>query len=423
MFNDLTPILFRVLIVAIFVALLVGIIAFARGYRFDFASQTITPTGILAVTSDPKAAKVYVNGELKGASDINLTLPPGHYTVEIKKEGYTGWTQEVDLRGEIVLSLDGLLFPKNPSLTPLTNAGVTKVMSMDQTGRALVFSQNNDPATDGIYVYEANQRPLSFLPPLKSILLLSILPDEVNLASSSMYFSSDFERALLEYPSDLGNRTYLLSLDQENTEVFDSTDSRQSLINAWAAEKQSDIEKILETFPKQIQKVASDSFHIISFSPDETKILYKAKAADTVPFALKTPLIGSNQTAEERTIQTGRIYVYDRKEDKNFPIVVTNEVKASITPVAVNPALIEPGEESSPINEPVQWYPSSKHLVVLEGKRIVIVDYDGTNKRTIYSGPFEQDFFSVSDDGKLIILTNLNPQNNQYPDLYEVGIR
>jgi hypothetical protein len=53
----------------------------------------------------------------------------------------------------------------------------------------------------------------------------------------------------------------------------------------------------------------------------------------------------------------------------------------------------------------------------------VIVDYDDTNEQTVYSGPFEQNFVTVTPEGKLIILANLNPEANQFADLYLVGIK
>jgi len=58
-----------------------------------------------------------------------------------------------------------------------------------------------------------------------------------------------------------------------------------------------------------------------------------------------------------------------------------------------------------------------------EGDKISIVDYDNANKQVVYSGPYEGGFVSVTNDGKLLILANLNPQTNKLPDVYAVGIR
>ena len=45
------------------------------------------------------------------------------------------------------------------------------------------------------------------------------------------------------------------------------------------------------------------------------------------------------------------------------------------------------------------------------------------NKQTVYYGPFENSFFNPTNDGKVIVLVNLNSQVNELPDLYLVGIR
>ncbi len=443
--------LYRVIFLLAFAMILVSIIAFARGYRIDFQNQTLMPTGILSVSSQPKAASIYVNDVLRGVTDTNLTLPPGKYKVEIKKDGYSSWKQEVTLRGEIVMSLDAILFPKNPTLSPLTSSGIVKAINVDQTGRVLLFVQNDDVEKDGIYIFESNQRALSFYPPLKPLVLLKNLPDQIKLAETNVYFSPDYARMILEYSVNELPRAYLISLNGENPELIDKTATPQSLANvwqlldatpsketvleAWKQERNRDIRKILETFPKAIQKVASDSFEIVSFSPDETKMLYKSNVAMDLPLVLKNPLIGSNQATEERTLQVGRIYLYDKKEDKNLPLAeltAENIVKNPTPSPAIPPTLgnynettvlFDSNYQLPTVNHFIQWYPDSRHLVIMQEKEIVVMDYDGTNKRTVYSGPFEKTFFTVGSDGKLVILTNLNPQNNTYPDLYGVGIR
>src|SRR3989344_1791567 len=113
----------RLLFFLLFVGILAGVILYARGYRIDVKEKSVSATGIIAVNSFPKAAKIYVNDTLKGATDSNLILPPGNYKVEIKKEGYTSWAKSVKLKGELVVNLEPVLFPQNASLTPLTNLG------------------------------------------------------------------------------------------------------------------------------------------------------------------------------------------------------------------------------------------------------------------------------------------------------------
>lgn len=411
--------LYRLTLILIFILITTVFIAFARGYRLDIEKRTIVPTGILSVNSNPKAAKIYIDGIFKGATNTNLTLPPGHYNVEIKKDGYTNWSKKVDLQGEIVLSLDALLFPINPSLSPLTNLGIVKITSINQTEKILLFSQAEDPEKDGIYLFDSDKKPLGLTQNLQPILLLKTFPYlEIDFKETQVYFSPDGAQAILEART----MSYLISLQEENKQLFDVTNSKATLLEAWQEEKTKQTLKILETFPKEISKIASDSFKIISFSPNENKILYQAKESAELPRIIKPALIGANPTVEERTLIKNSLYVYDKKEDKNFALKdERNDLITNYTDVY-----------------PLLWLTDSEHLVINEAfniktainnrnsklkKQLTIVDYDGINKQTVYSGPFEPEFFSVTNDDNLVILANLNPESNELPDLYKVGIK
>jgi len=132
--------IFKPLIFLGFVALLSLVIAYGRGYRWNYKQKTLTATGILSINSNPNAGKIYINGQLKGVTDTNLTLPPASYQIDIKKDGYTTWTKSIKLQGELVYTVDAQLFPLNPSLSPLTNLGVVKIIAVDQTERIIIFS-------------------------------------------------------------------------------------------------------------------------------------------------------------------------------------------------------------------------------------------------------------------------------------------
>ncbi|MBO8183446.1 MAG: PEGA domain-containing protein [Archaeoglobus sp.] len=66
-------------------------------------------TGILSVTSAPTGALVYINGEYKGKTPLNLELPPRTYTVKIAKQNYIDYTTTMTLQAgetrEISVSL------------------------------------------------------------------------------------------------------------------------------------------------------------------------------------------------------------------------------------------------------------------------------------------------------------------------------
>ncbi|HEX7543118.1 MAG TPA: PEGA domain-containing protein, partial [Patescibacteria group bacterium] len=258
-------ILFRLFLFLVFIIVLTSVIAYARGYRFDIEKRSVNSTGIISATSNPKAAKIYINGELKGVTDTNLTLPPENYLVEIKKEGYTSWSKKINLKGELVINVDPVLFPINPSLSPLTNLGIIKAVPTEDGDRIVVI------ASGSAYLFDAGKKTLPFFTPLNKIIDLSLLSNIVDIKNIKVLFSPDQKQAIFE----LEQNSYLLSLEENNLNPLDVTLSKEALIQAWQTEKNKNNIKILETFPKDFDKIASSSFDIISFSPNETKVLYK----------------------------------------------------------------------------------------------------------------------------------------------------
>lgn len=427
-------IFFKITFLLLFVGTLVAIIGYARGYRLDTASKSLTSTGIIATSSSPRASKVYVNGELKGVTDLNLTLPPNKYFIEVKKEGFSTWSKQITLKGELVMVVDPVLFPLNPSLTPLTNLGITKTIPLPGSERVILVSETGDALKDGIYLFETARRPIPFFPPLKTIILKSDMPiaPEIKLSEAEFAFSPDYKQFMIEITDPLTPAAYLFKTDAENQEAFDTTQSKDSVLAVWNEEKDEQNIKLLQTFPRKFVDLVDGAIKIVAFSPDDNKLVYMVTQPVVVPLILQPPLIAANQTTEERALQPGKLYVYDKKEDKNFPIsfagnfVDETNVIPSVTPFT---EILSPTPQPLDVefftgqSLPITWYPDSKHLVYNEGNKLTVSDYDGHNKHTVYSGPFTKSFFSVTSDGKLVVLLNLNPESNPYPDLYLVGIR
>jgi len=416
----------KVIIMGVFLIILASVIAYARGYRFNPQRGTITSTGILSINSNPKAAKVFINGELRGATDTNITLPFGEYDIKVEKEGYTSWEKKVSLKGEIVMSVNAVIFSKNPSLTPLTNLGVNKAVTIENTDKIILVSQTGNIEKDGIYLFEPSTSPVTIFPPLKQLVLATALPETIDLQSAEFEFAPNHRQAILTFRTlnqdeigvsnetsviqDESTVSYLIALDAENGELFEVTASKENIIEKWHEEKIKEAMKIIETLPKSFQKIASDSFHIISVSPDEKKLMYLANSDGSLPKVIDPPLIGASQTNESRDLKSGKVYIYDKKEDKNFLI-------------DLDFGFNENEETASQVDKLVKWYPTSDYIAIDQGDKIATIQYDGTNKEVVYAGPFEKTFYSISPDWNLMVVINLNPQINEFGDLYSVGIR
>lgn len=247
------------------------------------------------------------------------------------------------------------------------------------------------------------------------------MPAEILFKDVTVDVAPDMKQGIFTFIDGRSETSYLLMIDEEQLQPFDIGKSKETLLTAWNEEKSKDTEKILESFPKEIAKVASDSFHIIAFSPDETKFLYQPTSKESLPLVANRPPIGTNQTPESRNVNPQFIYVYDKKEDKNFQVIDNVDWMDHY----VDNIFLKGSKSKTLATSPfmIFWQSDSKHIIFNEDKKISVSDYDGTNRQTMYSGPFINSFFTPLADGRIVILANLNPENNLLPDLYVVGTK
>lgn len=404
------------------------VIAYGRGYRLDIKQSSLKPTGLLSTISDPVGAQVFIEGKLKTATNNSVAIEPGWYTVTISKEGYISWQKKIRVQGEVVSKTDAVLFPSNPSLSPLTNLGVERpILSPDGNKIAYIVPQDHLEESlqkkAGLWVYTLSEGPLG-----RNRDPIQIVPftDGIDIQKATITWSPDSTELLVH--NDSIYHLYNISRPDSYTDV---TLSQVALLADWTDEKSIKEHQKLEAFDPQIIEVASTSARIISVSPDETKILYEATAGATLPIAINPPLIGTNSTSEERAIVPGKIYVYDSKEDKNYllldtkeitvpaptptPTTIKNMIKQVQKPVALPPVRLD---------EYIHWFPTSRHLILTLQGKIDILEYDRTNWTTLYSGPFVDGFVAPWSNGsRIIIMTNLNGNAATLPNLYTVNLR
>lgn len=381
-----------------------AIIAYGRGYRLDVSKTTLKSTGLISATSDPIGAQVFVGNKLKTATNNSFPIDPGRYTITITKEGYISWQKELRVQGEVVSRADAFLFPTNPSLSPITTFGISNP-SLSPDGSKIAYTIPNGHLDStysnkaGLWVYELSEGPLGRN------------RDPQQIASVDTTF--DITSAILTWSPDA---TQILAVAKNEARLYqvnrlavyqNISSSYQTLIKTWQDEQVVKNQQKLAAFPQPIIDIATGSAHLIALSPDETKILYSATASATIAQIINPSLIGANPTKEDRTIVPGNIYVYDSKEDKNFLVLEKKEIPSP-----------------KPKNFPIQWFPTSRHLLLTLGNKIDIMEYDRTNWVTVYSGPFADGFVTPWSNGsRIIIMTNLNADATDLPNLYTVNLR
>lgn len=373
-------VLFSTFAIVSFFGYFVGLIA--RGYQFDTVTFKFLANGILVAKSDPDGASIYIDGDLKGATNTNLKLAPKTYDVEIKKDGYISWKKKLTIKKEEVTQITAHLFKTAPSFSPITFDGaVNPVVSSD-------FSKIAYTNEDGLWIMSVSTLPLGFAnDPFK-------VTDGM-LKGATYSFSPNNRELLLETKAGI----YVLNTNEfvKQTELVASLLQKETILKNWKLENDKKVASELKLVPIELSEILFKNSSSFSFSADETMVMYTASSAATLKKDLIAELPGSSTQKEDRDIKIGKTYIYDIKEDKNFMV---NENGKSL-----------------------YWLPTSRHLVLPDKGKIVVMDYDGTNRQIVFSGDYiDPNAFPFVNASKLLILTNLGSPSTT-SNLYSLSIK
>ncbi|OGY23243.1 MAG: hypothetical protein A2172_02620 [Candidatus Woykebacteria bacterium RBG_13_40_15] len=353
-----------------------GLIFYAKGYRFNLKGHSVDPTGIVTVKSKPSGASVYINGEKKGLTDLDITdLSPNKYTIKIVKEGFFPWEKEIEVKKEAVKLVEVVLIPTAPSLKALTFTGVSSFVLAPDLSK-IVFSVT-EKGYAGIWALSLSTRQLINILSPKQLTKIVTDTSETSFSTAPYSFAPDGKKILVKAPSQ-NPRYFILDPSTTNESPQEiSADETKKIETSWE-NKTKEIEVTeLKALGSEAQELAT-TLSQISFSPDKTKF------------------IGTNKE--------GVTFLFDSKLERN-----SSEKAQSLTlPLANN----------------YIWYPDSKHLVLVNNDSISLIETDGTNHTVIYTGNFDHNLVAPTNDGsKIIILTTLNSSPSKLPNLYAIELR
>ncbi|WKZ25555.1 MAG: PEGA domain-containing protein [bacterium] len=355
----------------------------ARGYQFDIGSLSFHENGILVAKSEPDGASIYIDGALRGATNTNLRLSPDTYFVEIKKNGHITWSKTLNIKKEEVTQVTAHLFKSAPSFSPVTFDGAENpVVSSD-------FSKIAYTNEDGLWIMSVSSLPIGFPNEPKKI-------TDAIFVDSTLSFSPNNRELMIE--TKLG-AVYLVSTNEFTplNNLVNIALQKNEILNEWNLEKMKKQEAEFKTLPLEVAKILSENSSSYTFSPDENMVMYTASSEAKIEMDLISKLPGSSTQQESRDIKEGKTYVYDVKEDKNFE--VNNNGRS------------------------LYWLPTSRHLILPDQGKIIIMDYDGTNRQTVFSGDYiDPHAYPFVNANKLLILTSLG-SDSSLPNLYSLTIK
>ncbi|MDQ3008955.1 MAG: PEGA domain-containing protein [bacterium] len=412
-------------------------IGYAKG-NYRITRQGFVPeSGLLSANSFPTGAQVIIDGKLVSATDDTIYLQPGEYDVEILKDGYSPWKKTLQIQRELVTQTNAQLFPSTPGLQPLTFTGVQNV-SVSPDGQSLIYYTASASAQtrNGLYLLSLNNNRFSLQSGPRQI---SETAPGFELSTAKMIWAPDSSEVLLIS----GDRQVLLDTSRKNelATLPDVGLRTRLLLSEWEEEMYLRERQFLARFPLEVIAFATQSAKNVYISPDKERLLYTATASATLPPDLVPPVPSANTQPESRTLEAGKIYVYDRIEDRNFevgseplsspsaalatkPLLATDLSRRQALSLEASPSAFRRLQASTSAQtadlfntyhsslyaDTFQWSPDSNLLLYAAGDRIQVKGYDNTNATTVYFGPFAQHFVYPWPDGsQLLILTSFSP--------------
>ncbi|KKQ93011.1 hypothetical protein A2865_01165 [Candidatus Woesebacteria bacterium RIFCSPHIGHO2_01_FULL_39_17] len=386
---------------------------YARGFRFNQKTGKVSQNGILVIKSHPDGAQVFINGELKTGTNATVPLAPNTYDVSVRKDGYITWEKRLLIEKEVVIEATAHLFKMAPSLSAVTFSGaLNPVSSPDKTKIAYValpIAENR--GGEGLWLIETINLPLGFARDPKRL-------TDGDLSQSSIIWSPNSKEILLTTTKG----TYLLdaaTFTPQSQRINVST-QREEILKTWQVNTEKRLQAQIKKLPEELKDTLNRKARAVVFSPDEDMVLYTASGSANIPENLIKPIPGSSSQKQERSIEDGRTYVYDIKEDRNF-YITTGDILLDgwlNYQEAINQL-----SDVNTATRSLAWYPSSRHLILAEETNITIMDYDATNKQTVYSGSYvAPHIYPTLSMDRLLILTNLGADSAS-PNLYSLGIK
>lgn len=386
---------FITLSLALITSISILILLFAQGYRINIEEQAVEKTGILSIHSNPSNALIYVNDVPQESTDHSITgLSEGSYTVKIEKPGYQSWKKEVIVEEGRATVIQALLISLFPEIKPLTLTGVSET-TISPKGKKIAYKINAENATvtqpGGIWIMDLEEQSFSLFS--ESAYLIKDTAD-ITYSNKTMEWSPDSQTILLT-EKDLNNEPLPLLINVQQRETATLNKKELTLLtNEW--------EKYNETAQSLREEQLSDEIlstipfdKIISWSPDETKILYSETDEENQKVIIKVlDLKPLEDKAIAKTKNETNTFVILDIDSKNF-------VKAL-------------------------WHPFNKQIVTVvkenDNNQTIIEskDIDGSNSMSIYRGNIKDTFMHPSGD-RIIIITNFLGENG-YDNLFSVKI-
>lgn len=402
---------YTLIVVAVVLAVATTAIFYARGFKPNLQKRSIERTGLLVANSTPTGANVYLDGRLTSATNTTITyLEPKTYKIKIEKDGYTSWEKDMEIKADLAVEIEALLFPLAPEIKPLTTTGATNP-TLSPNGGKIVYGTSG--TRGGAYILSMERSPLPFS---QNARLIAKNTTSFDFSKSDFIWDPDSKELIAVFEGDNVAASANLILNSETTdqEPRDITASLAATIASWQQTINERAQTAAIPVPDEVKSATTSGLLATGISPVSLPSPTPSpKTAKQSPTARQP----DSPIARLNYHPTGMIF----SPDEEKVLYKNSEEKYKIYDLKLKQEFTLP-DLPDLIN--ISFFPDSKHLVIAQKDAISIIETDSNNKITVYSGKFENGFVFAHPSGtRLIILTTLAQTEGSPPNLYSINLR
>ncbi|MDQ3098709.1 MAG: PEGA domain-containing protein [bacterium] len=420
---------------------LIGVLL-VQGYTYDTKNKRVVQTGVLVVNSVPNGAQIYIDDHYQNVTNTSISfLPAKNYKIRITKEGYIPWEKEITINNQIISEIEAIMWPATPSVNPITNTGAIGVKLSPDMQKAAYAIRFNEQDKAGLWIMDMAKRTV-FSGTSTDYTQIARNTSSLDFSSAELLWSPDSKQILATLqegnkPEPRFTRNFLLDISRLNTTPSDVTLTKDSQLKTWNDElgKIQNVRMTKMAGDPEGTRIASESAIPLKWSYDETMFLYatrdpssssvteKPKVVVIPSFTKTTKVATISATVPDAPVATAAAEYVRQIESQTASYSGDMNIKVY--------HVMQKKSFDLPKAQYYAWYPAEEkadreiqHLVMVDDGSISIIETDGKNKSTIYSGPFENNIaFPWPDGGRLVILTNFNFKAGSEPNIYTINLR
>ncbi len=232
--------IYLVFCVIIFFVLLLIVLFYSFGYKYNPEQNKIIQTGTIVIKNMPKNTDIYIDGSLvKNNIDISNffnnfikieSLEPKTYNLKITKKDYLPWEKNIEVKGQKITEIENVILIKDKLSSNIVSRNIidnnqTNIWPNDKNNKIVYEKTINNKI--GLFVFDLSEKKENFL------LLEDIFTkNKITYKLNNVIWSKNDKKILIETANKIDIARYIIDLSDGN-KIYSLTNKIKEINNNW----------------------------------------------------------------------------------------------------------------------------------------------------------------------------------------------